>query len=95
MECSDNNELITVIPEMFDALMGNLWGDGDDILRDNRIEQAWENYSELERNENNYITKEAIENTVINAFLRKGIFNLGLCGIINHSRHSHVYSWNS
>ncbi|HCD2991437.1 TPA: ATP-binding protein, partial [Escherichia coli] len=31
MECSDNNELITVIPEMFDALMGNLWGDGDDI----------------------------------------------------------------
>ncbi|ECA2414097.1 histidine kinase, partial [Salmonella enterica subsp. enterica serovar Mbandaka] len=74
MECSDKNELITVIPEMFDALMGNLWGDGDDILRDNRIEQAWENYSELEKNENNDITKEAIENTVINAFFEERHF---------------------
>lgn len=74
MECSDKNELITVIPEMFDALMGNLWGDGNDSLRDSRIEQAWENYSVLEKEENNDITKEAIEQTVINTFYEERHF---------------------
>ena len=58
-------ELKDLLPTMFDSLMGNIWGDGDDLSRDKRIESAWELFHEQEIREEKSSTKEAIESTVI------------------------------
>lgn len=65
IEYSLSTDLIELLPEMFDALMGNLWGDGEDKPRDSRIEQAWDSFCQLEVSEKKDLTKEAIERTVI------------------------------
>lgn len=65
-EFHSKEELIDILPDMFDTLLGNVWGDGKDNIRDSRIEQAWQLFSELEKNDNKDLTKELIEQTVIN-----------------------------
>ncbi|WP_217492151.1 ATP-binding protein [Veronia pacifica] len=67
VEFQTRNELISQLPDMFDALMGNIWGDGEDEGRDQRIESAWQLFHEQELSEEKDSTKQAIENTVINA----------------------------
>lgn len=61
-------ELKDLLPTMFDSLMGNIWGDGDDLSRDKRIESAWELFHEQELREEKNSTKEAIEATVIETY---------------------------
>ncbi|TVU68663.1 histidine kinase [Pseudoalteromonas distincta] len=61
-------ELKDLLPSMFDSLMGNIWGDGDDLSRDKRIESAWELFHEQELREEKDSTKEAIEATVIETY---------------------------
>ncbi len=60
-------ELLTQLPTMFDRLMGNLWGDGLDLARDQRISEAWVRFDQLENSENKSLTREAIERVLIAA----------------------------
>ncbi|WP_019864330.1 ATP-binding protein [Methylovulum miyakonense] len=65
IEFYDPNELLEQLPKMFDRLMGNLWGDGRDFARDQRIKAAWQSFDELEENENKQLTSKAIETVLI------------------------------
>jgi signal transduction histidine kinase len=65
VEFSTRIELKNLLNEMFDSLMGNLWGDGEDKSRDSRIEAGWSLFKELELSEGKDSTQAAIENTVI------------------------------
>jgi signal transduction histidine kinase len=66
MEFETRNELPEILPDMFDKLMGNLWGDSLDKVRDKRVESAWAAYHQQELDEDkDKTTKELIEETVI------------------------------
>jgi signal transduction histidine kinase len=65
VEFSTRLEVESLLPEMFDKLMGNLWGDGQDIERDKRVELAWAAFHNQEVLEKKDSTKQAIEETVI------------------------------
>lgn len=69
VEFDDKHELLPMLPEMFDRLMGNLWGSNDPNARterDLRIENAWKQFSEQELSEGKVQTTQSrIENTVI------------------------------
>lgn len=65
IEFYDPNELLEQLPKMFDRLMGNLWGDGRDLARDQRIKSAWQSFDELEANENKQLTSKSIETVLI------------------------------
>lgn len=59
-------KLIEVLPNLFDQLMGNVWGDGDDEGRDSRLAQAWKMFSDQEKQEEKEaLTKNEIVNTLI------------------------------
>jgi signal transduction histidine kinase len=68
IEFGVGSELFDLLPEMFDTLMGNLWGKGDDDRRNERIELAWKTFDTQEKSEDEdkNTTKEKIEKTVIN-----------------------------
>ncbi len=66
VEFENKNEIFDHLPSLFDKLMGNLWGDGDNAERDGRLETGWKLYEELEQKENKESTKKQIEETVIN-----------------------------
>ncbi|MBA4417065.1 MAG: histidine kinase [Syntrophus sp. (in: bacteria)] len=53
------------IASLFDRMMGNVWGDGNDSARDERVVAAWATYNALEREEGRTSTKAAIEETLI------------------------------
>lgn len=65
VEFSEKSEIFNLLPSMFDRLMGNLWGDGNDKARDNRVASAWENNDNLEKNEGRPLTRELIEKVII------------------------------
>ena len=65
MEFENKNELWIQIPSLFDKMMGNVWGNGRDAARDERIAMAWSTFDELEKKEGRASTKAAIENTLI------------------------------
>lgn len=62
-------ELFEHLPNMFDTLMGNVWGSGkpEHKDRDDRIQVAWQTFDELEQGEEKPSTRAAIENVVISA----------------------------
>lgn len=76
IEFMTRNELLPLLPSMFDSLMGNLWGDKTDPTRDSRVIEAWNLFHEQEKaqriekddDEKLSTTKEAIENTAIDTF---------------------------
>jgi signal transduction histidine kinase len=60
------HELTEVLPSLFDQMMGNVWGDGDDDGRDSRLTQAWQMFSEQEKQEGKEkLTKDEVVNTLI------------------------------
>ena len=59
------------LPLLFDQMMGNVWGNGIDLDRDNRIATAWASFDALEQRENQPSTKTAIENRLVNATFSK------------------------
>lgn len=65
VEFENKNELWIQIPSLFDKMMGNVWGNGRDAARDERIAMAWSTFDELEKKEGRASTKAAIENTLI------------------------------
>jgi len=68
VEFEVRSDIYKLLPEMFDGLMGNLWGDGTDTIRDSRVEMAWKMFHEQEESEDKESTKEQIENTVISTY---------------------------
>lgn len=67
IEFFDKDEFLSQLPIMFDRLMGNLWGDGCDLARDQRIKAAWVSFDQLEKSEDKPLTREAIEQVLIAA----------------------------
>ena len=65
VEFFEKAEILGLLPSMFDRLMGNLWGGGNDKDRDSRIALAWENFDNLEKNEDRPLTRERIEQVII------------------------------
>lgn len=69
VEFDEKNELLPLLPEMFDRLMGNVWGNGNPTAkgdRDRRIEKAWELFSKQEKSEGkSETTQSRVEATVI------------------------------
>lgn len=69
IEFSEHSELPFQINEMFEMLMGNIWGSGGskDKERDERINKAWLDLEKLEAEENRSSTKKSIEETIISS----------------------------
>lgn len=67
VEFSEKQEIFDLLPKMFDRLMGNLWGDGNDKARDERISSAWKTNDTLEESEGRQLTREFIEKAIIGA----------------------------
>lgn len=69
VEFDEKQELLPLLPEMFDRLMGNVWGNANPKSRserDIRIDMAWKQFSEQEISEGkSETTQSRIENTVI------------------------------
>lgn len=65
VEFESKEDLWPHIPMLFDKMMGNVWGDGKDKARDERIAMAWAASDELEKREGRSSIKEAIEQTLI------------------------------
>ena len=76
VEFPDKDELWLHIPTLFDKLMSNIWGDGSDKARDERIAVAWATYEQFEISEARPSPREAIEKTLIDAtFAERHIAN--------------------
>jgi signal transduction histidine kinase len=67
VEFDVKQELWQHVPDLFDKLMGNVWGNGVDKRRDERIAAAWSSFDALEKQDGHSSTKAAIEQTLINA----------------------------
>ena len=66
VEFNSKNDLYDHLPNMFDELMGNIWGSSKKSERDERVVIAWKNFEEIEKKENKEVTtKTLIEETVI------------------------------
>lgn len=65
VEFEYKEQLWTHIPTLFDKMMSNVWGDGKDTARDERIAMAWTASDELEKKEGRLSIKSAIEKTLI------------------------------
>jgi len=70
------HDLVDELPDLFDQMMGNVWGDGDDSGRDSRLSDAWERYSEQEYLDGkDKSTKDEIVNTLISDAFSERHFN--------------------
>lgn len=67
VEFDSKHDLWKHVPTLFDKLMGNVWGNGADPKRDERIAAAWSSFDDLEKIDHHSSTKSAIEQTLINA----------------------------
>jgi len=67
VEFASQAELPPLLDSMFDRLMGNVWGNVDDIDRQARLTKAWHLFDELEAKEGRGSTRAAIEQVLINA----------------------------
>lgn len=65
VEFENKEDLWKHMPTLFDKMMGNVWGNGKDKVRDERIIMAWATNDKLEMREGRSSTKAAIENTLI------------------------------
>lgn len=66
VEFDEKDNLWAHLPDLFEKMMGNVWGSGIDKNRDERIAAAWSSFNELEKHEGQASTKAAIEDTLIN-----------------------------
>jgi hypothetical protein len=63
VEFGEKQELWERLPELFDRLMGNVWGSRQDAARDERLATAWASFDELEAREGRPSTRSAIEHS--------------------------------
>jgi len=61
------SELKDKLPDLFGTMMGNIWGERDDTARNERLAEAWSQYSKTEQlgDKNAVTTKTKIESTLI------------------------------
>jgi signal transduction histidine kinase len=60
------SDIADELPNLFDQLMGNIWGDPDDEHRNVRLSSAWELFSAQEKEDGKEVsTQESIVNTLI------------------------------
>lgn len=67
VEFEEKSDLFTHLPGLFETMMGNVWGNQVDLMRDERITAAWSSFDQLEKNDGHDSTKVEIEKTLINA----------------------------
>lgn len=67
IQFNSKDELPAYLPQMFEALMRNIWGSNNLEQQDrtSRIKAAWLAYDEFEKSQGRPSTKESIENTII------------------------------
>ncbi|MEX3953972.1 ATP-binding protein [Paraburkholderia sp. EG287B] len=65
VEFDSTTELLRLLDQMFDRLMGNIWGDNDDPGRNIRLADAWRKFDKLEECEGKPSTRSAIEDVLI------------------------------
>jgi signal transduction histidine kinase len=65
----EKETLLQLLPQMFDRLMGNVWGNGTDPERDARIAKAWQQFDVLNGTLNQPLVREGIENRLVGATL--------------------------
>ncbi len=65
----ERNELEGLLPELFDSLTDNVWGNGGNPERSERLEQAWTTYDAFvqERDQTKQKPSEQIANTIVGA----------------------------
>ncbi|WP_417579621.1 ATP-binding protein [Nitrincola sp.] len=71
------SELFKLLPQLFDRLMDNIWGNPSDEKRGNRLKLAWETYDRVTLEGDPEATKpsEFIANTIINARFEERYFD--------------------
>lgn len=72
------SNILEELPQMFDVLMGNVWGDSDSEERSSRLLTAWEQFSALELEKGiseEETTKNKIESTLIKDVFTERHFN--------------------
>ncbi|GMV42592.1 MAG: hypothetical protein AMXMBFR64_43080 [Myxococcales bacterium] len=70
VETLDNRaHLDKVIDSLFDGLIDNVWGNSDDRARQERLEQAWNRFSEDERARDDVPTADSIANLALQGHL--------------------------
>ncbi|MEJ5079187.1 ATP-binding protein [Erwinia sp. MYb535] len=75
-EFSKKNDLSEVLPQLFDQMMGNIWGESDDPARTIRIADAWHAFSQQEKEDGQEnTTQEKIEKTLIEEIFLDKHFN--------------------
>lgn len=76
VEFSQSTQLTEELPGLFDQLMGNIWGDPDDQARNQRLADAWRDFSKQEIEDGkDKTTKDKIEETLISDVFSEGHFN--------------------
>ncbi|MBD1573044.1 histidine kinase [Vibrio sp. S17_S38] len=69
-------ELIEHLPGLFDQMMGNIWGDSDDLARNQRLSDAWKEFSAQEEADGKeFTTQKEIEKTLIKEVFSEEHFN--------------------
>lgn len=74
---SNKDELFQLLPQLFDRLMNNIWGNPADNNRAGRLKLAWETYDKvtLEGDSKAVAPSELIANTIVNARFDEHHFN--------------------
>ncbi|WP_180102108.1 sensor histidine kinase [Acinetobacter sp. YH12126] len=67
------NEIYSLLPELFDTLMGNIWGDKDDHNRNVRLAQAWERFTQQEL-DNEIPKEETTKAKIVNTLISEVFF---------------------
>lgn len=63
---SSKHELSEILPLLFDQMMGNVWGNSNDLERTKRITAAWDSFSRQEKEDGlDITTQKKIEQTLI------------------------------
>lgn len=75
VEFASPSDLLPLVDKMFDRLMGNIWGDNDDLSRKARLERAWADFEKLEKAENKNSTRAAIEAVLLKASITERQLN--------------------
>ncbi|AMH20043.1 histidine kinase [Hafnia paralvei] len=75
-EFSHKNQLLEILPLLFDQMMGNIWGDSNDVERTRRITSAWESFSHQETEDGfDTTTQNKIEQTLIQDVFKEKHFS--------------------
>ena len=75
-EFNRKNDLSEVLPQLFDQMMGNVWGSSDDPARTKRIADAWNAFSKQETEDGIEVTtQEKIEKTLIQDVFKEEHFS--------------------